>query len=261
MGTAVVTGASSGLGVVFADRLAKKGYDLILVARRADRLETLAQKLREQYNVKVQNIVADLGDPAGIEKVVKVISNDDKITMLVNNAGTSTAALSTNTPVQKQLDMVNLNATAVMLLSNAVLPGFIQRDHGTLINVSSVMAFHSLAFTPIYSATKAFVEYFTRGLQEELKETKVVAKVLAPASTISEIWDIQGYPLSALDPAIVMTTENCVDAAFAGIELGEDIILPSVENAQLQKDYEEARLKLFAASQLSGKPASRYNLK
>ena len=260
LGTAVVTGASSGLGVVFAERLAQRGYDLVLVARRADRLETLATKLRETYGVQVANLVADLGDMAGLEKAADAIKNDASITMLVNNAGTTTMALSTATPVDKQLAMINLNVTAVTILTNAVLPGLIARDHGTVINVGSVMGFHSLAFTSIYSGTKSYVEGFTRGLQEELKDTKVVVQLLAPASTATEIWEVGGYPLSALDPAIVMTIEDCVDAALSGLAQGELFTLPSVENKQLQDEYEQARLKLFAASQVSGRPASRYKL-
>ncbi len=154
MGTAVVTGASSGLGEVFAERLAQRGYDLILVARREERLEKSAKKLREQYSIEVENIVADLSAMADLEKVADAISGNAKITMLVNNAGTSTLAPFTGTPVQKQLAMINLNITALTLLSGAVLPGFKQRDRGTLINIGSAVGFHSLAFTGIYSGTK-----------------------------------------------------------------------------------------------------------
>lgn len=261
MGTAVITGASSGFGAVFADRLARKGYDLILVARRGDRLESLAQQLRTQYGVTVKNIVADLTAVSDLEKVAGEIAGDASITMLINNAGTTTLAAFADTSVAKQLTMINLNVIALTLLTHAVLPGFRQRDRGTLINVGSVMGFHSLPFTSVYSGTKGYVDGFTRGIQKELLGTNVIAQLVMPASAATEIWDVSGYPLSALDPAIVMTTENCVDAALNGLEQGDLLTLPSVEDKQLQDDYETAREKLFAGSQLSGKPASRYNVK
>jgi len=259
MGTAVVTGASSGLGEVSAERLAQRGYDLILVARREERLETLAKKLREQYSIEVENIVADLSAMADLEKVADAISGNAKITMLVNNAGTTTLAPFIGTPVQKQLAMINLNITALTLLSGAVLPGFKQRDRGTLINIGSAVGFHSLAFTGIYSGTKGYVANFTMGLQEELKDTKVIVQLVAPAAVATKIYEVGGIPLSAFDPALVMTIENCVDAALSGLDQGEHTTLPSVENYQLFKDYDEARLKLFAATQ-TGRPASRYKL-
>lgn len=259
MGTAVVTGASSGLGSVFAERLAQRGYNLILVARREERLETLAKKLRQQYNVEVENMVADLSVMTDLEKVADTFSKNTKITMLVNNAGTSTLAPFIGTPVQKQLAMINLNVTALTLIANAVLPGFKQRDHGTLINIGSAIGFHSLAFTGIYSGTKGYVANFTMGLQEELKGTKVVVQLVAPAAVATEIYDVGGIPLSAFDPALVMTVENCVDAVLSGLDQGEHITFPSVENYELFKDYDEARLKLFVATQ-TGQPASRYKL-
>lgn len=259
MGTAVVTGASSGLGSVFAERLAQRGYNLILVARREERLETLAKKLRQQYNVEVENMVADLSVMTDLEKVADTVSKDTKITMLVNNAGTSTLAPFIGTPVQKQLAMINLNITALTLMANAVLPGFKQRDQGTLINIGSAIGLYSLAFTGIYSGTKGYVASFTMGLQEELKDTKVVVQLAAPAAVATEIYDIGGIPLSAFDPALVMTIENCVDAVLSGLDQGEQITFPSVENHDLFKDYDEARLKLFAATQ-TGQPASRYKL-
>ena len=257
LGTAVVTGASSGLGKVFAQRLAERGYNLKLVARRGDKLIELAEELQKKYGVKVDNFVADLGAPADLERVATAIQNDSNITLLINNAGTSTLAPSTKTSVAKQKEMVDVNITALMLLSNAVLPGFIERNQGTLINIGSVLGAFTLPMSSIYSGTKGFVIQYTRGLQEEVKGTNIKVQLVNPSITATEIWEVGGVPLSALDQAAIMTTEDCVDAALAGLHSGELATFPSVHNQDLIDTYEDARVKLFTGSQ-TGKPAERY---
>ncbi len=164
LGTAVVTGASSGLGVIFAKRLAKRGYDLILIARRGERLEKITQQISGDFNVGVENIVADLANLPELQQISDRLSSNSEITMLVNNAGTSTLANFIGTPVEKQLAMINLNITALTLMANAVLPGFKQRDHGTVINIGSAVSLYSFAFTAIYSGTKGYASSFTSGL-------------------------------------------------------------------------------------------------
>ena len=256
-GTAVVTGASAGFGKIYADRLARRGYDLILVARRGDRLTALATALQAQYRVKVDTIVADLGAAADVARVAAAIAGDARITMLVNNAGTSTFGQVTQAS-KKQMDaMIDVNATALAHLSHAILPVFKERNRGAIINIASVLGFHTLPHSSIYSGTKGFVLNFTRGLQEEVAGTGVKVQLVLPAAAATEIWDIAGVPLSQLDPATVMAAESVIDAALAGFDQGEAITLPSVEDLQLWADYEAARMKLMAASQ-SGKPASRY---
>lgn len=257
MGTAVVTGASSGLGEVFADRLAKRGYNLKLVARRKERLDALANKLQSKYGIKVTNLVADLSLEADLEKVANDLKNDESVTLLINNAGTATLAPSTTTSVSKQKAMVDLNVTALMLLSNAVLPRFIAKNEGTLINIASVLGFYSFPFSSVYSGTKGFVVQYTRGLQEEVKETNVRVQLVNPATTATEIWEVGGVPLSALEQSTVMTTEDCVDATLSGLDKGELTTHPSVNDQKLIDAYEVARFKLFEGSQ-SGQPAERY---
>lgn len=259
MGTAVVTGASSGLGVVYAKRLAERGYDLKLVARRGDRLETLATKIRDQFGVKVTNIVADLGSKIELESVAGQLANDHEITLLINNAGTSTLGNFTETPAEKQLAMIDVNIIALTVLSNAVLPGFKNRNKGVLINIASVLGYHTLPVSAIYSGTKAFVVHFTNGLQQEFKNTNVQIQLVNPASTATEIWEVGGVPISALNPETVMTPENCVDAALAGLDLNEAATWPSVEDYTLYQVYEDTRLKLFNATQTKN-PASRYTV-
>jgi short-subunit dehydrogenase len=257
LGTAVVTGASSGLGKAFAEKLAKKGYDLKLVARREERLIELAENLRAKYGVTVTNYVADLSLAADLEKVATAIQNDSNITLLINNAGTSTLAPSTKTSVAKQKEMVDVNITALMLLTNAVLPGFIARNQGTLINIGSVLGAFTLPISSIYSGTKGFVVQYTRGLQEEVKGTNIKVQLVNPSVTATEIWEVGGVPLSNFEKANIMSTEDCVDAALAGLESGELATFPSVNNLELIDAYEDARIKLFTGSQ-TGKPAERY---
>ncbi|TKC58513.1 SDR family oxidoreductase [Pedobacter hiemivivus] len=257
MGTAVITGASSGLGEVFAERLAKRGYNLKLVARRKDRLDALASRLQTKYNVKVTNLVADLGSETDLENVANDLRSDKSITVLINNAGTSTLAATTATSVAKQKAMVDVNITAVMLLSNAVLPQFIEKNEGILINIASVLGFFTLPISAIYSGTKGFVVQYTLGLQQELKGTNVQVQLVNPATTATEIWEVGGVPLAALEQSTIMTTEDCVDAILSGLDKGELTTHPSVHDQQLIDAYEVARIKLFEGSQ-NGQPAGRY---
>lgn len=257
MGTAVVTGASSGLGEVFAERLAKRGYDLKLVARRKDRLNAIAEKLESRYGVKVTNLVADLGLETDLEKVAEDLRKDDSITLLINNAGTSTLSSVAATSVEKQKEMVNVNVTALMLLSSAVLPRFITKNEGVLINIASVLGFYTLPISAVYSGTKGFVVQYTKGLQEEVQGTNIHVQLVNPATTATEIWEVGGVPLSALEQSTIMTTEDCVDAILAGLNQGELTTHPSVNDQNLIDNYENARIQLFQGSQ-SGKPAERY---
>lgn len=257
-GTAVVTGASAGMGKLFADRLAKRGYNLILVARRADRLEAIAKELTSQYGVSVQTLVADLGAASDLDRVVKAISDDESITLLLNNAGTSTLGSVGEIKEPDLQAMIGVNITALTRLTVAVLPGFKKRDAGAIINMGSVLGFQSLPISSIYSGTKGFVLNFTRGLQDELARTNIIVQLVAPAAIATDIWEISGVPLSKLDPATVMKAEDAVDAALAGLDLGEKVTLPSVEDLHLLTNYDAARLALLGSSQ-SSKPATRYS--
>ena len=258
LGTAVVTGASSGIGKVYAERLATKGYDLFLVARRGDRLVTLAKELTEKYGVEVKTQTADLGDSAQLEAVAKALSGNDQVTLLVNNAGTSFVGTLDGATVDQLNTLVNINIVALTRLSMAVLPGLKSRNHGAIVNIGSVLGFDGYPYAPIYGATKAFVQNLTKALQDELASTNVVVQLVAPASTVSEIWDVQGFPLSNIDPNLVMSTEDMVDAALVGLERKEKVTAPSVQDAAAVTRYFEAASALFGASQQTGKPAPRY---
>lgn len=197
-GTAVITGASSGLGAVFADRLAARSYDLILVARRVDRLTALAEQLTSQYGVFAKATVADLTAKADLDSLVETISNDASITMLVNNAGAAAMKPIASTSDAELYTMFDLNITALTRLTLAVLPGFKERDLGTIINIGSSLSVYAPPKTGVYSGTKAYVMNFTLGLQQELAGTRVMAQLVLPAKTATEIWENTGVPLERL---------------------------------------------------------------
>lgn len=256
---AVVTGASSGIGAVYADRLAKRGYDLVLVARRLERLKELADRIRKTHGVNVETLQADLEKDSDVAKVEHVLSTDPAVRVLVNNAGLARLKPLGQSPLQDSLAQIALNITSLTRLTHAVLPSFLKRNDGAIINIASVLSIHALPVSAVYSGTKGFVMNFTRGLQDELANTGVKVQLVNPATTATEIWDNSGIPLAALNQDTVMTTENLVDAALAGFDKGEKVTWPSVADATLWDKYDEARSTLFAASQ-TGKPAPRYNV-
>jgi uncharacterized protein len=258
-GIAVVTGASSGLGKIYADRFAKRGYDLILVARRKARLDALSTELQQKYKIKAQVLVADLGDETDHRRVGEAIAANERITLLLNNAGTSVLAPSIDTSIDEIENQISVNAKAVTHLSLAILPSFLKRNRGTIINIGSVLSFFALPISTSYSATKAHVMLFTIGLRDELADTGVRVQLVQPAATDTEIWEVSGVGVKNLDQATVMSAEDCVDAALAGLDNGETVTLPSLEDTSLWEAFDAARIKMFQASQTK-KPASRYGL-
>ena len=256
-GTAIVTGASAGLGKIYADRLARRGYDVVLVARRGDKLAELADILRATYGVQARSFVADLSQAADVERLAELIREDDSITMLVNNAGVSVMGTTATADPAKVAWQQAINVDAVTRLSLAALPKFLERDRGTLVNMSSALGFGFLPPSAFYSAGKGHVANLTRALQNEVQGSNVRVQLVAPSATATDIWDAAGIPLSSLDPQVVMNAEDCVDAALAGLDMGEQVTFPSVEDAQLWRNFEDAAAKLFQGSMRS-KPASRY---
>jgi short-subunit dehydrogenase len=258
LGTAVVTGASSGIGAVYADRLGARGYDLLLVARRVERLEKLAADLRSKHGVHVEVVGADLGKASDLEQFADRLRGDEHVTLLVNNAGLAYMTPSAELSAARAQEQLNVNVTALVQLSLAVLPRFVAKNAGTLINISSVLSIFAMPLSTTYSGTKAFVTLFTQGLQQEVKDTNIRIQAVLPASTATEIWDVAGIGgHGVLDPATVMSTEACVDAALAGLDAGELITLPSLEDGALWSHLEQARLAIPAAVN-TRIPASRY---
>lgn len=253
---AVITGASSGIGAVYADRLAQRGYDLLLVARRGDRLQNLAAKLEHAHGIKAETLVADLEQEDDLARLESVLAGDPAIRILINNAGIARLSPVTETPVKESLAQIALNITALTRLTHAVLPAFKERNEGVIVNIASALALHALPVSSVYSGTKGFVLNFSRGLQQELANTGVRVQAVLPAATATDLWELSGVPLAALAPEAVMPVEHLVDAALAGFDQGEQVTLPSLTDIGLWERYDTARANLFGTMQ-TGKPAPR----
>lgn len=260
LGVAIVTGASSGIGKVYADRLAARGYDLVLVARRGDRLREIAADLQERFSIRAEALVADLSQPAGVSATIKRIEGDPSVSLLVNNAGFSSAKPLVETTPELFGRMIALNVTALTALSQAAFVRFKERGSGTIVNVGSGVGFAPIAWIPVYGPTKAYVLQFTQILQRQAEGTGVRVQLVVPGAVVSEGWEVAGASLDSMDPASVMTTEDCVDAALAGLDLGEPITSPSLQDETLLSEYEALSARLLQAM-FDGRPAARYGLR
>ncbi|PHY18386.1 SDR family oxidoreductase [Caulobacter sp. BP25] len=255
-GAALITGASTGIGAVYADRLAKRGHDLILVARDEARLNTVAERLRAETGVKVEVIKADLTNKADLVKLEERLASDPAIEVLVNNAGAADGqgfVASDRDAIER---LIQLNVTAVTRLAQAAASSFAPRDHGTIINLSSVVGLLPEMRSTVYGATKAFVLFLTQGLRQELP-TGVRVQAVLPGATRTEIWERAGIDVGAFDPEMVMDVDAMVDAALAGFDQGELVTIPSLPDQDDWNAFQAARGKL--GPNLSRRvPAARY---
>jgi len=256
-GTALVTGASTGIGAIYADRLAKRGYDLILVARNEAKLQGLAERLTRQTGRSVKVLAADLAEKAGLAKVESVLRQDQSITMLVNNAGVASIAPLLQADVTQMDGIIDLNITALTHLTYAVAPAFVARGAGTIINISSVVGIVPESLNGVYGASKAYVLALGHSLQHELADKGVRIQTVLPGATATDIWALAGRPVHMLPQEIVMSAEDMVDAALVGLDQGERVTIPPLQDAEDWTRFEAARLAL--RSRLgNSKPAPRY---
>jgi short-subunit dehydrogenase len=244
-GAALITGASSGIGATYADRPARRGYDLVLVARNEQRLEQLAARLREATGAKSDVFRADLTQKADLARVEQRLRDDGWITMVVNNVGIAASGPFIGPDLDDLEKIILLNAVAVMRLAGAVAPGFVARGRGTVINIASVTALTPETFNGTYSGTKAFVLNFTRALHAEVGEQGVRVQAVLPGGTRTEIWERSGVDLSSLPPERLMGVDEMVDAALAGLDQGELVTTPSLPDAADWEAFTAARLALW----------------
>ena len=256
-GFALVTGASSGIGAIYADRLARRGHDLILVARSADRLRALADRLSAETGRIVEVIAADLGNRDDLARVEATLRNDSRITTLVNNAGVGGTGPLLQSDVDKMSAMISLNTDALMRLTYAAAPGFVARGHGTIINIASVVAIGPEILNGVYGGSKAFVLAFSQSLKHELADKGIRVQVVMPGATATDFWDIAGTPVEHLPQHIVMPATAMVDAALAGFDAGEFATVPSLPEQRDWDAYEAARQALLPNLSRS-EPAARY---
>ncbi|WP_250536367.1 SDR family oxidoreductase [Caballeronia sp. AZ10_KS36] len=256
-GVAVVTGASAGIGAVYAARLAKRGYDLLLAARRGDRLARLADEISSTTGRRVETVVADLPVPADTRRVESILRDDARITMLVNNAGVASVTPLISSDVDAMSRMIATNIDALTRLTYAVVPAFVQRGFGTVINISSAVAIAPEALNGVYGGSKAYVLAFSQSLKHELAGKGVRIQVVLPGATATDIWPSAGLPLDNLPKDTLMPVEAMVDAALAGLDSGEFVTIPSLPDYNDWLSFESARQTLMP--QLSkSEPATRY---
>jgi len=256
-GTALVTGASSGIGATYADRLARRGFDLILVARDGERLAAVAERIRQATGRSAEVLQADLTDRAALARVEQRLQTDERITLLLNNAGMSVNGTLAEADIDAIERMIQLNVTAPTRLAAAAAKAFKARKAGTLINVASVLALVPELFNGSYSGTKAYVLNLSHSLAKELQPDGVRVQAVLPGATRTEIWARSGASVDGLPPEMVMDVEPLVDAALAGLDLGETITIPPLESLDGWQAMEQARQHM--APHLSRhQPATRY---
>jgi short-subunit dehydrogenase len=243
-GTALVTGASSGIGKVYADRLAHRGYDLILVARDKERLDALAAKLTAEAGVKVEVLPADLTARNDLLKVEQRLRTDAAITLLLNNAGLGGNGPLVSADPDGIEKIVQLNVLAVARLAAVAAHSFAARKSGAIVNVGSVLGLAPEIFPGVYPATKAFVLTLTQGLVAELGGSGVRLQAVLPGATRTEIWERSGKDIESLPAEMLMEVDEMVDAALAGFDAGELVTIPSLPNAADWQALEAARQKL-----------------
>ncbi|WP_186020982.1 SDR family NAD(P)-dependent oxidoreductase [Burkholderia gladioli] len=240
-GTALVTGASSGIGALYAERLARRGYDLVLVARQRDRLEALAKRLSNETQVGVEVMAADLNDRAELARVEARLREDAGLSLLVNNAGIGTHTPLLDSDVERMTSMIELNVTALTRLTYAAVPGFVARGGGAVINIASIVGIAPEVLNGVYGGTKAFVLAFSQSLHHELAAKGVRVQAVLPGATATDFWATGGLPLEHLDPGIVMPAAEMVDAALVGFDRGELVTIPPLHDEGAWLAYESAR--------------------
>ena len=256
---ALVTGASAGIGAAFAQRLAREGYDLVLVARRRNRLEALRQQIAHGSGVSVEVLVADLAHPRDLHAVAERVAGDTALEMLVNNAGFGIDRRFQKTDIALLEAMIGVHVVAVTRLTHAALPALLARDRGSIVNVASVAAFLADpgSIWNTYAATKAFVITLTVGLLEDVRGTGVRVQALCPGWTRTEILDRAGRPWDVPEE-YTMQPEQVVEASLEGLRLGELVCCPSLHDATLLTHYNEIKDTIYGRANTTGQLAARY---
>lgn len=253
--TVLITGASSGIGAVYADRFARRGHDVVLVARDLARLETLAQRLCGDYGVRAEPLRADLADPAQLAAVERLLRDDARIGVLVNNAGATLPGGFLEQSPDQVAQLIALNVTAPTRLAAAVAPRLAAAGTGAIVNLASVVGLAPEFGMSVYGATKAFVQYLSQSLRIEIGGKGVYVQSVLPAATRTEIWERSGRDVEQIPG--VMEVDALVDAALAGYDRREPVTIPPLHDASLWETADAARqamLPHYGQSQ----PAPRY---
>lgn len=236
--TAVVTGASSGIGSEFAKELARRGYDLVVVARRKERLESLQAELQQAHDARVDVHVADLTCQDAVEQLASRIAEMDNLSLLVNNAGFGTTGHFAGADIQQQLDMIRVHVLSTARLTHAALRGMLERDCGAVINVSSIAAWLPCSGNAQYAATKSYLNSFSEAVGDELRGTRVHIQALCPGFTVTEFHDAEGmrdFDRSQIGKGLWMPANAVVNYSLKKLNSGRTIVIPGWKNRVLAR--------------------------
>ena len=256
--TALITGASSGIGASYADRLARRGYNLVLVARRSDRLGTLADLLSRTYGVQAQIQTADLATTAGCAVVEQLLADNADINLLVNNAGMGHLGPLAASHIDDLTSLIGVNVLALARLSLVALQSFDRRGGGTIINMCSISAFRAVRNGAAYGASKAFVLNFTRSLQLETEGTSVRFQCVMPGPVKTEFLAAAGVDDALFPSESFITADELVDAALKGLDLGESVTIPTLRDPTSFQTLADAFTELREEAGRKGIIAKRY---
>jgi hypothetical protein len=253
--TALITGASSGIGATYADRLARRGHDLVLVARDKDRMDAIAARLRDETGVAIDILPADLTSLADLVRIESRLRDDARIGVLVNNAGATIPGGFSALDLDAVQQLINLNVVAATRLAGAVVPRFLAEGNGAIINIASVLALAPELFPGIYPATKAFILTLSQSLQAEVGARGIYVQAVLPGATRTAIWERAGRDVNTIPG--VMDVDELVDAALVGFDRREAITIPPLPDAGAWEAFSDARKAMIPGFRQEH-PAARY---
>lgn len=232
--TALITGASAGLGRDFARLFASDGHDVVLVARRRDRLDELAAELAQAHGIKAHVLPTDLGNPSAPEAIADHLqAHGIEIEFLVNNAGFGSSGAFAELDTRRELEMITVNISALTHLTRLLLPAMLARGHGRILNLGSTAGFQAGPFMATYYATKAYVNHFSEALAHELTGTGVTVTVSCPGATSTEFGAIAGNDKSQLFAGGAATSEEVAREAYQAMMKGKRMIVHGARNRVL----------------------------
>jgi uncharacterized protein len=229
--SALITGASSGIGEQFARQLAARGHGVFLVARREDRLRALADDLEREHGIRAEVASSDLADREAVEVLPALVAERGlKVEVLINNAGFTTVGDVHENP-DRQVGMIRLNCEALVALTSAWLPGMVERGRGAVIQVASVAGFQPIPVQAVYGATKAFVRSFSEAVSAELRGTGVTMTALCPGPVATEFLEAGGFKTESPGPSFIWSTpEQVAKSGIEGAEKGKRVVIPGLGN-------------------------------
>lgn len=240
----LITGASTGIGAVYADRFARRGHNLVLVARDQAKLDALAARLQQDYSINVDVLPADLTKASDLAKVEKRLQDDSRIDTLINNAGIAQAGGFIQQTSDSIDQLIALNTTALTKLAAAIAPRLVQAGKGSIVNIGSVVGLAPEFGMSVYGATKAFVLFLSQGMSLELSPKGVYVQAVLPAGTYTEIWQRAGIDISNFSQ--MMHVDELVDAALVGFDRREQVTIPPLHNAARWDNLDATRQALLS---------------